>query len=169
MKRWLTLSIPVVLLLGLCATWAGVSFALEIPPAEAASGGDTGPTGQKTCEQSTLPLAMALPEFQSYPAGEDGTLEGERSSLDITLRLISVFLLVALNAFFVAAEFSLVSVRPTRVEELIAQGNRTAVVVGRAIATPIASLRPPNWALPSPASGWAGSVSPPCPACWCPC
>ena len=136
MKRWLTLSIPVVLLLGLSATWAGASFALEIPPAEAASGGDTGPTGQKTCEQSTLPLAMALPEFQSYPAGEDGTLEGEHSSLDITFRLISVFLLVGLNAFFVAAEFSLVSVRPTRVEELIAQGNRTAVVVGRAIADP---------------------------------
>src|SRR5512146_103784 len=38
----------------------------------------------------------------------------------VLLRLIAVILLVALNAFFVAAEFALVSVRSTRIEQLIA-------------------------------------------------
>jgi CBS domain containing-hemolysin-like protein len=35
-------------------------------------------------------------------------------------RLILVFLLIVLNAFFVAAEFSLVSVRRTRISQLVA-------------------------------------------------
>jgi putative hemolysin len=50
--------------------------------------------------------------------------------------LLGVAFFVFLNAFFVAAEFGLVSVRRTRVEELVAQGNRTAVVVRRAITDP---------------------------------
>src|SRR5690242_6495891 len=39
------------------------------------------------------------------------------------LRVIALFLLVAANAFFVAAEFSLVSVRDTRLQQLV-QANR---------------------------------------------
>jgi CBS domain containing-hemolysin-like protein len=38
-------------------------------------------------------------------------------------------LLVALNGFFVAAEFALVKVRPTQIEPLVAEGNRRATVV----------------------------------------
>ncbi|WP_155120160.1 CNNM domain-containing protein, partial [Microcystis aeruginosa] len=38
-------------------------------------------------------------------------------------RLILVFLLIVLNAFFVAAEFSLVSVRRTRISQLVAAGD----------------------------------------------
>ncbi|MFZ5915799.1 MAG: hemolysin family protein [Chloroflexota bacterium] len=68
--------------------------------------------------------------------GQNGPTEPSAFSSDTFLRVISVFVLVGLNAFFVAAEFSLVSVRRTRIEELIAQGNRTAVVVGRAVADP---------------------------------
>jgi CBS domain containing-hemolysin-like protein len=40
--------------------------------------------------------------------------------------LLVGFLLVALNGFFVAAEFALVKVRPTQLEPLIAAGNRRA-------------------------------------------
>ncbi len=43
---------------------------------------------------------------------------------------------VLLNAFFVAAEFGLVSVRPTRIEELAEQGNANAIIARRAIADP---------------------------------
>ena len=50
--------------------------------------------------------------------------------------LLGVLFFVVLNGFFVAAEFGLVSVRPTRIEELVAQGNRAAVVVRRAISNP---------------------------------
>jgi CBS domain containing-hemolysin-like protein len=44
--------------------------------------------------------------------------------------------LVAMNAFFVVAEFALVSVRRSRVDEMIAQGNATARVVRHAISDP---------------------------------
>lgn len=40
----------------------------------------------------------------------------------ILLRLLAVLLLVAANAFFVAAEFSLVSIRDTRLQQLLAAG-----------------------------------------------
>jgi CBS domain containing-hemolysin-like protein len=56
--------------------------------------------------------------------------------MDVILKLLAVVGLVAANGFFVAAEFALVSVRGTRVEELVAQGNRTARVVRRAIRDP---------------------------------
>mgnify|MGYP003574969407 CR=1 FL=1 len=49
--------------------------------------------------------------------------------LDLTI----VFLLVLANAFFVASEFALVSVRKTRIDQLAAEGNRTAGVVQRAV------------------------------------
>jgi CBS domain containing-hemolysin-like protein len=49
-------------------------------------------------------------------------------------KLLAVMALVFANAFFVAAEFALVSVRRTRIEELTEQGVRLARVVQRAIA-----------------------------------
>ncbi len=56
--------------------------------------------------------------------------------IDSILKLAAVFALVLLNALFVAAEFALVSVRPTRIDQLIGQGNRMARVVRRAMDDP---------------------------------
>ncbi len=56
--------------------------------------------------------------------------------METLLRLLAVAALVLANGFFVAAEFALVSVRRTRVEELVAEGNRTAAVVRKAIHDP---------------------------------
>ena len=53
--------------------------------------------------------------------------------MDEFLKLLAVLALVLANGFFVAAEFALVSVRRTRVEELVSRGNRTARVVRRAL------------------------------------
>lgn len=47
--------------------------------------------------------------------------------------LAVVLILVLANSFFVASEFALVSVRKTRIDQLAAEGNRTAVVVQRAV------------------------------------
>ena len=60
------------------------------------------------------------------------------SSFDLSdvLRLFAVVILVLANGFFVAAEFALVSVRNTRVAELIKRGNRSARWVKRAIDDP---------------------------------
>lgn len=51
-------------------------------------------------------------------------------------KLAAVALLVGANAFFVAAEFALISVRRTRVDELVALGNHPARWVHKAIAEP---------------------------------
>jgi len=52
------------------------------------------------------------------------------------IRLLAVFLLVLANGFFVAAEFSLVSVRRTRIAELVAHGSESAEAVQKAIQNP---------------------------------
>jgi CBS domain containing-hemolysin-like protein len=51
----------------------------------------------------------------------------------IIFDLAIVFTLVLANAFFVASEFSLVSVRKTRIDQLAAEGNNAAAVVQRAV------------------------------------
>lgn len=48
---------------------------------------------------------------------------------DIWLRLLSVLLLIAINAFFVTAEFSLVSVRRSRIHQLVEAGDAQAITV----------------------------------------
>jgi CBS domain containing-hemolysin-like protein len=62
-------------------------------------------------------------------------MEGE-SLLPNVLGLLAVGLLVLLNAFFVAAEYALVTVRPTRIAELVASGNRAARWVARGLENP---------------------------------
>ncbi|MFC0218500.1 CBS domain containing-hemolysin-like protein [Pseudochelatococcus lubricantis] len=49
------------------------------------------------------------------------------------IRLAAVFFLVLANGFFVAAEFSLVAVRRSRVAELVASGQRNAAALQKAI------------------------------------
>lgn len=49
--------------------------------------------------------------------------------MDILLQLILIVFLIALNGFFVLSEFSLVSVRRTRMEELAKRGNKRARMV----------------------------------------
>src|SRR5919112_4406282 len=60
----------------------------------------------------------------------------EYSSGDIVWRLIAVLALVFANGFFVAAEFAIVTVRKTRVDQLIAEGNWRAHAVRRAVTDP---------------------------------
>ena len=52
------------------------------------------------------------------------------------LKLGGVVLLVLANGFFVSAEFALVSIRRTRVTELVSQGNRAASWVQKAVNNP---------------------------------
>lgn len=48
---------------------------------------------------------------------------------DVLLRLLSVLLLIAINAFFVTAEFSIVSVRRSRIYQLVEAGDAQAITV----------------------------------------
>src|SRR5947207_6799992 len=55
---------------------------------------------------------------------------------DILWRLVGVLALVFANGFFVAAEFSIVTVRKTRIDQLVAEGDRRARAVRRAVSNP---------------------------------
>lgn len=48
---------------------------------------------------------------------------------DVWLRLLSVLLLIAINAFFVTAEFSIVTVRRSRIHQLVSAGDIPAIAV----------------------------------------
>jgi len=74
------------------------------------------------------------------------------------IRLFAVALLVCANGFFVAAEFSLVSVRKTRIAELVAQGNASAVSVQKALENPdrIIAATQLGITLASLGLGWIG-------------
>jgi putative hemolysin len=59
--------------------------------------------------------------------------DGDGSRLADILGIASVLVLVAANGFFVAAEFSLVAVRRSRVTELVAEGRMNASALLRAL------------------------------------
>src|SRR3982074_2975656 len=52
----------------------------------------------------------------------------------IAWKIASILLLVAANAFFVAGEFALVSLRRTRIKEMVAAGSRRASSVQKAVS-----------------------------------
>jgi putative hemolysin len=58
------------------------------------------------------------------------------SATGIVWRLAAVLALVFANGFFVAAEFAIVTVRKTRIDQLIAEGHRGARAVRRAVSDP---------------------------------
>jgi CBS domain containing-hemolysin-like protein len=74
------------------------------------------------------------------------------------LGLVAVGLLVLANAFFVAAEFSLVSVRKTRIAELAARGEAGANAVQKAINNPdrVIAATQLGITLTSLSLGWIG-------------
>jgi putative hemolysin len=79
----------------------------------------------------------------------------------VLLRVISVVLLVAANAFFVAAEFALVSVRDTRIQQLVAAhriGARTVQKLHRDIGEVLAAVQF-GVTLCSLGLGWIGEAS----------
>src|SRR5581483_11892822 len=56
--------------------------------------------------------------------------------MDAVWRILALLALVFANGFFVAAEFAIVTVRKTRIDQLIAEGHRGARAVRRAITDP---------------------------------
>ncbi len=79
----------------------------------------------------------------------------------VLLRVISVVLLVAANAFFVAAEFALVSVRDTRIQQLVAArriGARTVQKLHRNIGEVLAAVQF-GVTLCSLGLGWIGEAT----------
>jgi CBS domain containing-hemolysin-like protein len=81
----------------------------------------------------------------------------ESIGLDL-LGLVAVAVLVLANGFFVAAEFALVSVRSTRIEELVSQGNPTAQWAKKALENPdrVIAATQLGITLASLGLGWVG-------------
>src|SRR2546430_707138 len=59
---------------------------------------------------------------------------GEDRAMTIAWKLAGILALILANAFFVAGEFALVSLRRTRIKELVSRGSRRAVSVQRAVS-----------------------------------
>src|ERR1700730_2646049 len=78
--------------------------------------------------------------------------------MDVGFRLLAVLALVLANGFFVAAEFSLITVRKTRIDQLIAEGSRLARSVRRALNNATAFLGSTQLSIPmaSIGLGWVG-------------
>jgi CBS domain containing-hemolysin-like protein len=75
-----------------------------------------------------------------------------------SLGVLAVLVLVFANGFFVAAEFSLVTVRKTRIDQLIAEGHRGARTVRRALSDPDSYIAATQLGITmaSLALGWVG-------------
>lgn len=56
--------------------------------------------------------------------------------MSILFPLVAILILVLVNGMFVAAEFAIIGVRPTRVEQLAEQGNRTALGLRKIVKSP---------------------------------
>jgi CBS domain containing-hemolysin-like protein len=78
--------------------------------------------------------------------------------VDLVFRIAAVLLLVFVNAFFVAAEFSIVTMRRTRVEQLVSEGHPLARSVRRAVANPAPFIATTQLGvtMASLALGWIG-------------
>ena len=73
--------------------------------------------------------------------------------------LLIAMLFVLMNGFFVLAEFALVKVRATRIEELARQGNRQAIVARDMVLHLDNYLAATQLGITWPAWAWAGSES----------
>jgi putative hemolysin len=82
----------------------------------------------------------------------------EHSLAGILWRLFAVLALVFANGFFVAAEFSIVTVRKTRIDQMIAEGHKRARVVRRAVSDPDSYIAATQLGITmaSLALGWIG-------------
>ncbi|MGA0406790.1 MAG: hemolysin family protein [Limisphaerales bacterium] len=82
----------------------------------------------------------------------------ESGSIWILMQVGFVLLLVALNGFFVAAEFALVKIRESQIKPLIEEGNRKALMTRRVLEHLDASLSACQLGitLASLALGWVG-------------
>ena len=54
--------------------------------------------------------------------------------VELTIRVAAFFLLIAATAFFVATEFAIVKVRSTRIDQLVAEGNKKAIKAKKVIS-----------------------------------
>lgn len=78
--------------------------------------------------------------------------------MDVFFQILLVLLLVLLNGYFVASEFSLVAVRKTRIDELVKRGNPAAKLVQRALTDldSLISATQLGITIASLALGWVG-------------
>ena len=87
--------------------------------------------------------------------------EGLTSAVDVLIRLSAVAVLVFLNAFFVAAEFALVSLRRSRIEQMVAEGHSLGKILLRAKDDPnrFISAAQLGITMASLALGWIGEAT----------
>jgi CBS domain containing-hemolysin-like protein len=98
------------------------------------------------------PASSLLLLFQTNDAGSSVTIT------EVVLEFLLILVIVGMNAFFVASEFSLVTVRKTRIQKLADEGNRSAKAVLRLQKDPTLFISAVQLGvtLASLALGWIG-------------
>src|SRR5688572_10827898 len=90
-------------------------------------------------DRETLTAESSYPSwparfFTQEASGQHALQQAQTAfELPTAVGLVSVVILVLLNGFFVATEFALVAVRRSRIEQLVAEGRRSAGVVKKAL------------------------------------
>src|SRR5450631_3893595 len=84
--------------------------------------------------------------------------QAQVSFTDIFINFLLIFIIVGLNAFFVASEFALVSVRRIRIQTLAESGSKSAVAALRLLNNPTLFISAVQLGvtLSSLALGWRG-------------
>src|SRR5215213_2474347 len=102
-------------------------------------------------------IGLVLLHSQSPLPGEE-TMSSSDGSIVNIMGILAVVVLVAANGFFVAAEFSLVAVRRSRVAELVGARRRNAAALQRALDHLDANLAATQLGITisSLALGWIG-------------
>src|SRR4051794_26986981 len=79
------------------------------------------------CAATTMddPASSLLLLFETNDTGSSVTVT------EVLLEFLVILVIVGMNAFFVASEFSLVTVRKTRIQKLADEGNKSALAVVR--------------------------------------
>ena len=112
----------------------GASRSPRRSPISSASSGTGGPGGRRPSSQEAswaspiLPRSSGRASLQYHGPGERG--------MTYALELLAVAALILLNGYFVAAEYSLVTVRRTRLKELADEGSGKARSVMRITSDP---------------------------------
>jgi CBS domain containing-hemolysin-like protein len=98
------------------------------------------------------PASSLLLLFQTNDAGSSVTFT------EVLFEFVLILVIVGMNAFFVASEFSLVTIRKTRIQKLADEGNRSALAVLRLKDDPTLFISAVQLGvtLASLALGWVG-------------
>lgn len=102
---------------------------------------DTGPEREPRCRGTGAgPALILLLLAAAIAAGAQAGRQTETPQGPVTSQLVLVFVLILVNGLFAMVEAAFLSVRRTRIEQLVEEGHRAARIVSKLLAEPTRTL-----------------------------